>query len=316
MGFAFTSHKNIYFAFSGLLLIGAVAAIAVFGLQLGIEFTGGSVLEVRYADERPRPETVTTQLRDIESGGQVIAQPTGERGMLIRMQGTGEELRTAALTALRQEGNGTGTGAVATSTDAKAGTTTLQQLRFESIGPVIGQELRNKAVWLIVLSLAAIVSYIAIAFRTIRWPRKSYEYGLITLLTLFHDLLIVVGVLAVLGHIISVPITIPILVALLTVAGYSVNDTVVVFDRVRENLADMKAKTFPQMVDASLSQTVVRSLNTSLTTLLVLAAIFLFGGDSLAYFALVLIVGIAVGTYSSMFVAAPLLVALPKLGRG
>ncbi|MBZ9572888.1 protein translocase subunit SecF, partial [Patescibacteria group bacterium] len=159
------------------------------------------------------------------------------------------------------------------------------------------------------LALTAILLYIAFSFRRISRPVKSYVYGLTSLIALFHDVLIPLGIFAVLGKFYGIEITIPIITAFLTVFGYSINDSVVVFDRVRENLLKLKEPTFGLTVETSLNQTITRSLNTSLTTLFVLFAIFFFGGETLKYFSFALILGIGLGTYSSLFLATPLLVS-------
>jgi len=188
----------------------------------------------------------------------------------------------------------------------------VEEKRFEAIGPAIGSELKKTTKIVIIFSLLAIVLYIAFAFRKISRPVKSWQYGIAALLALFHDVLIPLGVFSVLGKIYGIQITIPVVVALLTVLGYSINDTVVVFDRIRENLWKITGLSFEETVNKSLNQTLVRSINTSLTSLFVLAAIFFFGGETLRYFSLVLIIGVLCGVYSSIFIASPLLVSWSK----
>jgi len=155
--------------------------------------------------------------------------------------------------------------------------------------------------------LLAIASYVAFAFRRVSYPAKSWQYGLATLVALFHDIIIPLGVFAILGEFYNVEINIPFVAALLTVLGFSVHDTIVVFDRIRENLLKRTAVSFGDVVNQSLNQTLVRSINTVLTTLLVLFAIYFFGGESLKYFSLALIIGIVSGAYSSIFIASPLI---------
>jgi preprotein translocase subunit SecF len=181
---------------------------------------------------------------------------------------------------------------------------------FQVIGPVIGQELKNKTKIVVVLSLLAILIYIAISFRKISRPVKSYIYGFTGIVALCHDIIIPLGVFAWLGHYLGAEITIPIITALLTVFGYSINDSVVVFDRIRENLFKSKGDSFDTIVDASLNQTLGRSVNTSFTVILVLLAILLFGGATLRYFSLALLLGVGFGTYSSIFVASLLVVTI------
>ncbi len=187
--------------------------------------------------------------------------------------------------------------------------------RFESIGPVIGSELKEKSVKAIMIVLASIVLYIGWVFRRVSRPVSSWKYGLIALVALFHDIIITLGIFSVLGHFYGVEVGMPFVVALLTILGYSVNDTIVVFDRTRENLLRSAWDDFEEVVNRSVNGTLVRSLNTSLTTLVVLLAVYFFGGATIQYFILALIIGIIAGTYSSIFIASPLLVSLAKLKK-
>ncbi|MGB2762485.1 MAG: protein translocase subunit SecF [Minisyncoccales bacterium] len=293
----FIKHTKIYFLFSGILILSSLIALGVFGLKPSIEFSGGSILEIEYIEERPSNQEIQDQLSEFDLGN-IIIQPTGEKGVIIRTKDITEETHQTIIEKLRENRE-------------------LEQLRYENIGPIIGQELKDKTKIIIVLSLLAIVLYIAFAFRRVQRPIKSWQYGLASLVALSHDVLIPLGVFAVLGEFYGVEISIPIIVALLTVLGYSINNTVVVFDRIRENLSLHRTPHqdlvgggggFDEVVDVSLNQTLTRSINTSLTTLFVLSAIFFFGGETLKYFALALMLGITAGTYSSLFLASPVLV--------
>lgn len=284
---SFLKYRKIYFVLSGILILGSLVCLGIFGLKPGIDFTGGSILEIKYEGERPTVETVRETLDSLV--GPISIQPTGFNGLLIRMQEIDEETHQQVLEILK-EGH------------------RAEELRFELIGPVIGQELKEKTTIVVVLSLLAIVLYIAFSFRKIQRPIHSWQYGLVSLLALFHDVLIPVGILAILGEFYGVQVTIPVVVAFLIILGYSINNTVVVFDRIRENLFKRVGATFTETVERSLNQTLARSLNTSLTTLFVLIAIFFLGGETLKYFALVLILGIITGTYSSLFLVSPILV--------
>jgi len=184
----------------------------------------------------------------------------------------------------------------------------IEEKRFNSIGPVIGNELKESAVWAIIIALIAIVLYIGFAFRKVSFPVSSFKYGIIATIALFHDIIITLGVFAVLGHFYNVEIGIPFVAALLAILGYSVNDTIVVFDRTRENLLKSGIDDFEKIVNKSVNETLIRSINTSFTTLLVLFTLYLFGGTTIKYFVVALIVGISAGTYSSIFIASPLLV--------
>jgi len=285
----FLKYKKVYFIFSGLLILGSVVCLFVFGLNLGIDFTGGSILEITYLNERPTNEEIKGALSELDLGT-IYLQPTGDKGVIIRMKDITEETHQEIIRQLSQN-------------------QAMEEQRFESIGPTIGQELKQKTIILIMVALFSIVLYIAFAFRKVQRPIPSWQYGLASLIALFHDVLIPLGIFSILGKFYGVQITIPVIAGLLTVLGYSINNTVVVFDRIRENLIKRVGITFEETVNKSLNQTLTRCLNTSLTTLLVLLAIFFFGGSTLEYFALVLIIGIVAGTYSSLFLASPLLVS-------
>jgi len=290
MTFNFLKYKKIYFAFSGVIVLACLASLFVFGLNPGIDFTGGSILEVVYEGARPSPQAVREALSEL---GDAYVQPTDNNGLIIRIKDIDEETHQQVLGILGEGYQ-------------------LEERRFESIGPVIGQELKDKTKILVVLALFFIVLYIAFAFRKVQRPVRSWQYGLASLLALFHDVLIPVGIFSVLGKYMGFQFTIPVVTALLTVLGYSINNTVVVFDRIRENLIKKTGVTFEETIDKSLNQTLTRCLNTSLTTLLVLLAIFFFGGETLRYFSLALIIGVVAGTYSSLFLAAPLLTKFSK----
>ncbi len=289
MNISFLKYRKVYFIFSSIMIIGSLVCLAIFGLKPSIEFTGGSILEIEYQDTRSSTEEIKEILSEIDLGN-IVIQPSKERTIILRMKELSEDKHQEVLQKLGE--------------DYK-----LEEQRFESIGPVIGEELKQKTKFIIILSLLAIVLYVTFAFRKVYIPIKSWQYGLATLVALGHDVIIPLGVFSILGKYQGVEISIPVIVALLTVLGYSVNNTVVVFDRVRENLIKTKSASLEQIVNISLRQTLTRSVNTSLTTLFVLMAIFFFGGETLRYFALALIIGITAGTYSSMFLASPILVA-------
>ena len=190
----------------------------------------------------------------------------------------------------------------------------INELSFQSISPSVGASLLQNSLIAIVLVLIGISLYIAFAFRKASRPISSWKYGWITLLTLFHDVSIPAGLLAILGHFQGVQINSDSIVALLVVMGFSVHDTIVVFDRIRENVLNQRGKMpFAQIVNESVNQTMARSINTSLTLILVLLALYFMGPADLKYFVLTLLVGVITGIYSSIFIASPLLVAIsPK----
>jgi preprotein translocase subunit SecF len=287
MEFNFLQYSKKYFVFSGTLVLASLICLGIFGLNFGIDFTGGSILELEYAQDRPSNQEIKDHLAEFELG-EIYVQPTEERGVILRLKDIDEDTHQNIVNKLRQNQE-------------------LQEQKFETIGPVIGKELKEKTKIVIILSLLAIVFYIAFAFRKIKRPLKSWQYGLVALVALFHDVVIPIGVLSILGKFYGIQVTIPVIVALLAVVGYSINDTVVIFDRIRENLLKKANSDFKEIVNISLNQTIVRSLNTSITTLLVVSALFFLGGETLKPFALTLMFGIIAGTYSSIFLAPPLL---------
>jgi len=289
-------HRKIWFAISAITVIVSIVLTAVWSLNFGIDFTGGSLAEIRFNNNN-RP--AVPEMREFLSGyelGDFNIQPSGEQDMLIRFQFLSEEQRSELLANL----------------DKKYGD--VEELRFDSVGPIIGEELRTKTFYAIVGVLVAIILYVAYSFRKISKPISSWKYGLLTIVAAFHDVIIPVGVFAVLGKYMGIELNAPFVAALLTVMGYSVNDTIVVFDRVRENLLKTEG-TFEEIVGRSVRQTMARSINTTLTTLLALIAIFFFGGDTIRDFTGVLIIGILTGAYSSVFIASPLLVTWEKFRK-
>lgn len=290
--------RKIWLTFSSILVILSLASIAVWGLRLGIDFTGGSLLEVKFTQERPQVNEVKTTLQELNLEGDMVLQPSEDENMLIRFQSIEEDVHQTIISKLEEKYP-----------------ENIREERYESIGPSIGQELRSKAIYSMLIVLIAIVVYIAWAFRKVSWPVKSWKYGIIALIALFHDVIIVLGVFAILGKFAGVEVGLPFVAALLTILGYSVNDSIVVFDRIRENLGRVVKLNFEKVVNRSVNETVTRSINTSLTTLFVLFCVFLFGGISIKFFILALMLGVLLGTYSSIFLASPLLVVWQKMGN-
>jgi len=290
MNFNFVRYKKIWFSISGILVLASLVLVIMWGLNPGIEFTGGSSLQISY-EQQPSLEEVRNKMDEFDFPSQVRLVGENEVSVKIPRKSVDQDLQGRIIEKLGELGN--------LKEESKG---------FEMISSVIGEELKNKTSLIVFLSLAAILIYITFAFRKISRPIPSWQYGLATIIALFHDVMIPLGVFAYLGHYYGVQITIPIVTALLTVFGYSVNDTVVIFDRVRENLVKGEGVDYAATVNFALNQTLTRSINTSLTTLFVLTAIFVIGGTTLHYFSLALILGVICGTYSSLFLAAPLLV--------
>lgn len=293
MIFNFTRYSSFYYIFSGLLVLGAITVLVLFGLKFGIEFTGGSLMELAFQTERPSADIIQEKLGELNLG-EIIIQPLAEKEMLLRFKEIDETGHQQILLKLKE-------------------ISALEEKKFELIGPVIGRELKQKTIIAVILTLLAITFYIAFAFRKVSRPVSSFQYGLASLIALFHDILIPLGVFSILGKFYNTEITIPIVAALLTILGFSVHDTIVIFDRIRENLLRRNFSSFEETVNWSLNQTLGRSINTVLTVLIVLFAIFFFGGLTLKSFSLALIIGIISGTYSSICLAGPLLVSWQKL---
>lgn len=290
------NYRHIWYSLSAALLIASFVGIGSYGLKQGIDFTGGSILAVRF-EQRPSITDTDAALREaVQDLGAIVIQPAGESDIQIRTKALSDEEHVAIVEKLEQS----------------FGTST--ELRFDAIGPVIGQELRTKSMQGLAVTLVLILAYVAWAFRKVSGSVKSWQYGAVTILAAFHDIIIPVGVFAFLGHYFGVEIGTPFVAAILTILGYSITDTIVVLDRVRENLR-VRDGSFADIVEASVQQTFLRSLNTSVTTLLALVAIYLFGGVTLRDFTLTLIIGITAGTYSSIFIASPLLVTMDKFSR-
>lgn len=284
-------YQKFYYLISALLVVASIALLLIFGLKFGIDFRGGSLMELKFTQSTPDNNAVQSTLAEFDIGS-VIVQESGERGILLRFEEIDEPLHQSILSKLGELGE-------------------FEEERFESIGPVIGEETKRKAIWAIILVLIMILVYIAWAFRKISYPLGSWIYGAVALVTLFHDVLITIGVFVLLGYIFNIEAGVPFVAALLTILGYSVNDTIVVFDRIRENVAKRGSGfDFGEIINQAVRQTYVRSGNTSLTTLFVLSAIFFFGGVTIKYFVLTLMIGVVIGTYSSIFLASPLLFSI------
>lgn len=311
-------YKHIYLTVSGLLVLGSIVSITVWGLKFGIDFTGGSLLEVEFLEWRPSSEEIKKSLEPL--GIVPSVQPSGERGVILRFAEVSEITHQEILRRLKGYSsskalNNTFSGEAAKGQNETLGSVSphstymVVEKRFDSIGPVIGGELKRRAIIALGLALVAIVLYIAWAFRQVSKPVSSWKYGIVAIIALIHDVIIPTGIFAVLGKFSGVEIDILFITALLTILGFSVHDTIVVFDRIRENLSKLKREEpYEKTVSRSINETLARSINTSLTTLIVLVAIFFFGGSTTKYLALALSLGIIFGTYSSIFVASPLLV--------
>lgn len=291
-------YKKIFIGISLVLVLLSLISVSVLGVNVGIDFKGGSITEIVYNEARPEQVEVIEKVNTLNFGS-VLVQATGENGYIIKTRDITDEEHNQLLEILSFEN-----------------TRTLTESNFNSIGPSIGKELTRKAVLSIILVSLAIVLFIAYAFRGVSRPVSSWRYGFIAIISLLHDIIIPIGVFSLLSYFFGAEIDTLFVVAILTVLGLSVSDTIVIFDRIRENLAEktsIKKEEFTQIVGTSLDQSFLRSLATSLSTILVLVALFFFGPESTKYFALMLGCGIFVGTYSSLFLASPLLVMASNL---
>ncbi len=289
------NNQSVLFILPAFFTILAIGALIVWGLKPGIDLAGGSMLQVSY-DERPVVEDVHTKLLEL-TYGEIRVQPSNEKDFILRQRELTDEEKQKLMDALATFG-------------------TVREVQFNSVGPTIGEEIVRKSWWAIALVSLSIIAFIAFAFRQVSKPIASWKYGIVAIITLLHDILIPTGLFAYLGYARGAEIGVFFIVAILTTLGISINDTIVIFDRIRENLRlneeRKTVETFGDLVWRSIFQTMARSINTSLTVIIMLMALFILGPDSTKDFSLTLIVGMVAGTYSSIFLASPLLVQLEK----
>lgn len=284
--------KRAYaYLLSGILTGASIIVTILWGLNLGIDFKGGTLMEVRFTvDPTPETRVVEESLSEL-SLKSLTVQPTENQGLLLRYLASDDAANDQVLAKLR-------------GLDPE-----VKQLRTDFIGGSVSDQIKRNAFTGILLSVIGITLYIAWAFRRVSGVVTSWEYGLGAIIALAHDITIVVGLFAVLGHFYGVEVGVPFIAALLTILGYSVNDTIVVYDRVRENLMRSSKKgDFENIVNRSLNETLGRSINTSMTVIITLVAIVIFGGESVRYFGVALLSGVVFGTYSSVYIASALLV--------
>ena len=290
-------HKKIFLILSAVLVTLSIFSIFIFGIKVGIDFKGGALTEVAFLGERPAQNELEEGLKR-SSFGPVLLQPTGEKGYLIKSRDLTEAEHAELLKILSSDGKNQ-----------------LTETNFNSIGPSVGRELTRKAIIAVILVSLTIICFIAFAFRKVSRPVSSWKYGLIAVATLLHDVAIPVGIFVILSRLYGAELDTLFVVAVLTVLGLSVSDTIVIFDRIRENLksqANLAKIDFSETVGRSLKQSFARSIATSLTVILVLLSLFFFGPASTKYFALMLTAGMFFGTYSSIFLASPLLVLVEE----
>jgi preprotein translocase subunit SecF len=282
--------RQKFFVLSAILVIASIVMLIVWGLKPGIDFRGGVLTEIKFTEKLPDKTEFQSKLQELNLDDLTI-QVSGADKMLVRFISDDDAINTKVQEKIKSEYK-----------DA-----VIEQTAF--ISSAISKELKSRAIQATVIAIIGIMIYIMWAFRKVSYPVESWKYGLGAVIALAHDIIITLGVFAWLGHYYGVEVNIPFIAALLTILGYSVNDTIVIFDRIRENLNRAEAKkNFEDTVNRSINESMSRSLNTSLTVVVVLLAIIFFGGNSIKYFAVALLVGIVAGTYSSIFVASAILV--------
>ena len=287
-------HTKIFIGISVLLVAATIVGLLTWGLKIGIDFKGGSLTEVSYPDGLPDVKDIEGRVLDLGYGTAVI-QPIGDKGLAVKTRDLSEIERQALIKVLSSDGS-----------------IKMQEMSFTTIGPSVGRELRTKSILSLIIVAITMIIFVAHAFRKVAKPVSGWKYGFITVVALIHDVILTAGVFILISHFTGAEADSLFVVALLTVLGLSVNDTIVVFDRVRENLLNKISPDFSVVVGKSLNQTMLRSLNTSLCVIIVLIALFIFGPESTKIFALTLALGMFIGTYSSIFIAGPLLVIVER----
>lgn len=283
-----TKYKALFIGIALAMIAGSFATISIFGLKQGIDFTGGTIIDLDFASSSPK-FLLDADLKDVAS------YDSGDGSIRLVSSRSYDDL----IVEVRQV--------------AATGTLPFAEKAVNTVGPTLGAEMKKKALIGIAVAILAILAFIAFAFRHVSQPVASWKYGLIAIVTLLHDIVIPTAVYSYLSHLLGLQVDTLFVVALLTILGISISDKIVVFDRIRENLKSGSHKAFNEVVDISLRQTFTRSINTSVTVVLALLALFVYGPESTKYFSLILMIGMVVGTYSSIFVASNLLtLVVPK----
>ena len=282
--------RKYFYVFSGTLVILSVISLFGWGLKYGLDFTGGTLAEFSISNSQFSSNEIKSALTEAGIEDAVVT-PTQNNSFLVRYGNSDDEKNKAVLAKLKEK------------------YPDIQNTRLDYIGPSISSELKKKAIWALGIAIVGIALYIAYAFRQVSRPVESWKYGVGAVIALAHDVLITIGAFSILGHFWNTEVDTSFVAALLTILGFSVHDTIVVYDRTRENLLRRSAKEeFDETVNRSLNETMARSINTSLTVLITLLAIFIFGGESIKNFTLALLIGVTFGTYSSIFIASALMV--------
>lgn len=295
-------NRKIFYILSAILLISSITSFFIWGLELGIDFKGGSVIEIRYTEGKLDQATIEKNISSLAteiSLGNYVLQSVGETDYSLKSRLISDKERQQIESAFSDNGK--------VKTELK---------KVNSIGPLIGKESAQKAFISVFLVILCIVLFITFAFRHVSKPVSSWKYGLMAIAALAHDVIIPTGVFSVLGHFKGYEVDTLFVTALLVILGFSIHDTIVVYDRIRENLKDSigrnDKKSFETIVGESVNQTMIRSINTSMTTILALIVLYFLGPEATKHFSLALIIGVGIGTYSSIFIASALLVTIEK----
>jgi preprotein translocase subunit SecF len=298
-------NRKIFYTFSAILIIISILALSVWKLEVGIDFKGGSVIQIGYVENKLDTAVIQKNISELAQSislGSYVLQAVGDTDYSIKSRLITDSERQQIENAFSNNG-----------------ANKIEVKKVNSIGPLIGKEAAQKAVISIILVILCIVLFITFVFRKVSKPVSSWKYGLMAIVALVHDVIIPMGVFSILGHYLGYEVDTLFVTALLVVLGFSIHDTIVVYDRIRENLhishKENDRKSFEIIVGESVRQTFVRSINTSMTTILALIVLYFLGADATKHFALALIIGVAVGTYSSIFIASALLVTIEKLKK-
>jgi preprotein translocase subunit SecF len=296
----FLKYSKLYFAVAIIAVVLSIYSLFAYGLKVGIDFEGGSLLQFDYVNARPEISVIQNALSGIEETKNAQIQPMGNNGVALKIgeKNISQDIYNNIISKIKETGE----------IDDKS-------VSSETISPLVGKELKDKTIVVAVVALIAMLLYIAVAFRNVSRPITSFQYGLSSTLMLFHDIIIPLGVLAFLGHLYGAQLTIPVITALLTIVASCINNTVVVFDRIRENLLKDRKSSYQDIVNKSLNETFTRCMNTSLALMIALVILYYFFGseESLKYFTILMIVGTVAGTFSSTFLASPVLVSWNNL---
>lgn len=285
--------RKTWYIISGALIVLSVISLFVFGLRVGIDYSGGTIITYETTNSNAT-DIITNKLKELDITAYQVKPSSNNQIMVKTIQLDNSQHQTL-------------------SQKVTSEITDIKEIKYDSIGPSVGQDLKNKSIIAVLLASLAIIIFIAFAFRKVPKPLSSWKFGFLAVIALLHDLLITTGMVSLLGHFfVWLEVDALFITALLTVMGFSVHDTIVIYDRLRENFIKNRHKPIEVTAEESVNQTLARSINTSLTTIIVLTALMLLGGLSIRHFIVVLLIGIFIGTYSSIFVAAPLLVSWHK----